>query len=221
MDFSQTRVSRSRTLTDYTKVQMFVGYLLRGRSFQARRALAKSAYLNLGCGVNIRRDFINLDYHWRPGIDLCWDLRRELPLPDQCIDGIYSEHCLDQLTYEDALFSLKECRRVLRPGGTARIVVPDAGLYADLYHRARLGEGVSFPYASTLPPRFTAMKHLNWAFRNGGHQDNYDDETVKGALVEAGFRDTSFLKFRVGRDPKLLIDSERRAVESLYVEAQR
>ena len=39
-------------------------------------------------------------------------------------------------------------------------------------------------------------------------------------LSRAGFRDIVKESFRHGRDPAVLIDSEHRAVESLYMEAE-
>jgi hypothetical protein len=52
-------------------------------------------YLNAGCGPKPLSDFINLDWKWRPEIELCWDLTKALPLKSGSLDGVYSEHCLE------------------------------------------------------------------------------------------------------------------------------
>jgi hypothetical protein len=50
----------------------------------------------------------------------------------------------------------------------------------------------------------------------------YDYETLSLWLREAGFSSVVRVSFRQGRGPsELLIDSEKRAFESLYVEATR
>src|SRR5438093_607889 len=118
MDFRNTRLSWSRPLTDYDKVQKCLGALLRGRRFQARRALSTGKrLLNIGCGPNIRPEFVNLDYQWRPGIDVCWNLESGLPFPDASFDAIYSEHCLEHLPFDTAVRTLAECHRTLARGG--------------------------------------------------------------------------------------------------------
>ena len=65
LDFTQTRLSSSRPLADYSKVQILISSLIRGRRAFARKP-ADGAYLNVGCGPQIRSNFCNLDYAWRP-----------------------------------------------------------------------------------------------------------------------------------------------------------
>ncbi|MBA3513197.1 MAG: methyltransferase domain-containing protein [Pyrinomonadaceae bacterium] len=183
-------LSFNRRLTDSWKVRHFYAAVARSRNFQARRAAVRSkVYLNAGCGPNINPHFINLDYDWAPGIDLCWDLRKRLPFADDSISGVYSEHCLEHLTYGDCLNALREFKRVLRPDGILRVVVPDAELYFDLYQRHKAGEQVSFPYMPTPPPEdFTPLMAINRVFREPGHLYAYDAVTLGQALEQAGLR---------------------------------
>jgi predicted SAM-dependent methyltransferase len=174
-------------------------------------------YLNVGCGPNIVSGFIHLDWDWLPGLDLCWDVRRGLPFKDHSLQGIYSEHCLEHLKLEETRAVLKEFRRVLEPQGLARIVLPNAGLYLDLYHRSRNGEWVTFPYPE---PGFTPLMYVNKVFSGYGHCYAYDADTLSQLLRDAGFSDVREQRYRIGQDPKLLIDNEGRAVESLYMEAR-
>jgi hypothetical protein len=45
--------------------------VLRNRSFQLRRERVQTArYLDIGCGPNAHAGFVNLDYEWRPRIDV-------------------------------------------------------------------------------------------------------------------------------------------------------
>jgi hypothetical protein len=213
--------SYTRLLTDSWKVRHYYGALARNRNFQARRAAVRSKiYLNAGCGSNINPNFINLDYDWAPGIDLCWDLRKELPFREQSLTGIYSEHCLEHLTYDDCFNALLEFKRILTSGGSLRIVVPDAELYLDLYQKYKAGEEVAFPYIPTPPPEgFTPLMAINRVFRQPRHLYAYDALTLGQSLKRAGFTDIKRESFMQGRDPKLLIDTPDRAVESLYMEA--
>jgi SAM-dependent methyltransferase len=58
------------------------------------------------------------------------DVVQGLPLADNSVDGLYASHVLEHLSLEDMRIALAESRRVLRPGGVFRLVVPD------LKHRA-------------------------------------------------------------------------------------
>jgi predicted SAM-dependent methyltransferase len=214
MDFSHTKISLRRPLSDYSKIRALYGYILRGRTFQLRKIKAHQ-YLNVGCGPKLLHGFVNLDYLWVPGIDLCWDVADGIPLPNHSLRGIYTEHCLEHL--EKSLISaiLREFRRLLEPGGTLRVVVPDAELYIDLYVTARNGEDVKFPY---VEGKCLPIEPLNRIFRDHGHLYAYDFYSMQEMILSAGFSSATRVSFMQGRDSKLLVDSPERAIESLYVE---
>ncbi len=116
---------------------------------------------------------------------------------------------------------LHEFHRKLKTSGIIRIIVPDAELYLDLYQKNKSGENVDFPYVDEkkLQSEFTAMMAINRVFREHGHLFAYDFRTLSLMLERAGFQDIRKESFMVGRNEKLLIDSEERAIESLYIEA--
>jgi len=180
--------------------------------------LRNAHYLNVGCGKKAQSGFLNLDFIWQPGVHLVWDLKWRLPIPPNSLSGIYTEHCLEHISLRLLTRRvLPEFRRILAPGGTLRIIVPDAELYLKLYGDALAKPDVSFPYPEWDLP--TPMMHVNECFRGFGHQYAYDFATFRIILEQAGFKDIERLDYRHGRDPKLLIDSEDRRVESLYLEA--
>ena len=85
-----------RPLSSYVKVQRLLGNLLRNRAFQANSAkLNGREYLDLGCGPCPKPGFVNLDYRWRPGVDVVWDILRPLPFPSDRFAGVFTEHCLE------------------------------------------------------------------------------------------------------------------------------
>jgi predicted SAM-dependent methyltransferase len=212
-----SRLSFDRPLTSYTRVQTAYARAIRGRRFHiSRGALRGKGYLNIGCGPYPAPGFINLDYSWSPGIDICWDITRGLPLDDASLRGVFTEHCVEHIPFEACRLVLRECARVLGPGGTLRIAVPDAELYLDLYQRAKAGEEVSFPYQRAGD--VTPLVSVNRVFRDHGHLFAYDEQTLGALLREVGFVDVRRVGFREGRDPTLLIDRDERRVESLYME---
>ena len=56
---------------------------------------------------------------------LPFDLKRKLPFGPDSIDVVYHSHLLEHFDPQDAEKLLCEIRRVLRPGGVHRVVVPD------------------------------------------------------------------------------------------------
>ena len=216
------KISLCRPILSYAKVQRVIGAIIRNRASLANRKMA-GCYLDLGCGSNTSPDYCNLDYNWHPGVDVCWDVTRGLPFVDHYIGGIFTEHLLEHLAFVDALALLAECRRILRLGGVLRIVVPDAQLYLSEYAKHLAGEIASMPYADgdkSAFPVATPIVSVNRIFRDHGHQFIWDYETLRLALLRCGFMNVERCGFGKGADPKLLRDTQGRAVESLYVEAK-
>ena len=78
--------------------------------------------LNLGCGADIRKGWVNLDIAALPGVDVVHNLDN-LPLPfaDNEFDHIRAQDILEHLEYIPVL---KEIHRILKPSGTLHIRVP-------------------------------------------------------------------------------------------------
>jgi len=95
-----------------------------------------SRYLNLGCGERFHPEWVNLDLRpASPGVQH-WDLRKDLPFPDASLDVVYHSHVLEHFSQPDGLRFLGRCRKVLRPGGLLRVVVPDLERIVELYRQA-------------------------------------------------------------------------------------
>ena len=95
-----------------------------------------SRYLNLGCGERFHPEWVNLDLRpASPGVQH-GDLRKDLPFPDASLDVVYHSHVLEHFSQPDGLRFLGRCRKVLRPGGLLRVVVPDLERIVELYRQA-------------------------------------------------------------------------------------
>src|SRR4051794_28020561 len=81
--------------------------------------------LNWGCGRSGEPGWINSDRQTGPGIDLCCDIVEGLTLADESIDYAVSVHALQEVPLGDQLTVLRELRRVLKPKGVLRLVLPD------------------------------------------------------------------------------------------------
>jgi SAM-dependent methyltransferase len=71
------------------------------------------------------------------------DARDGIPYRDGIFDVVYHSHLLEHLSKRDGSRFLRECFRVLRPGGVIRVAVPDleqiARLYLEALENASLG----------------------------------------------------------------------------------
>src|SRR3990167_6363738 len=82
--------------------------------------------LNLGCGSDIRDGYINVDARTLPGVNLVYDLMN-LPWPfdDGSCDEVLMLDFFEHIPHAKNGAVLDEVWRVLRPGGTVTIQVPD------------------------------------------------------------------------------------------------
>lgn len=92
--------------------------------------------INVGCGSLFHPDWINLDFAPASARVRACDIRRGLPCDDSSADVVYHSHVLEHLTPEAGVAFLRECFRVLRPGGVIRVVVPDLEGLARAYLKA-------------------------------------------------------------------------------------
>lgn len=96
----------------------------------------KMKYLNLGCGTRFHPLWSNVDFISTEKGVIAHDLRKGVPFQDSVFDVVYSSHILEHFPKNAALPFIKECYRVLRPGGIIRIAVPDLERIARLYLQA-------------------------------------------------------------------------------------
>lgn len=219
-----SNVRLGRPITSYAAVQAWVASARRNARWQLNSVRVRGKrYLDLGCGPNTHPHFINLDYLWHPGVDLCWDITKGIPLEDRSLSGIFTEHCLEHFEVRQTGNILRECSRILKPGGIIRIIVPDAELYLTRYtDRIRGLSEEPLPFEHEREP-VLAVNRIFYQDRDdpAGHRFIYDFRYLSRLLQQSGFSQAGRVSFMIGADKTLLIDTPARAVESLYVEAVR
>ncbi len=186
--------------------------------------------LHLGCGLNAPTQWTNVDGSWnawlaqkpmlkklvktlrlapRSQTSIPWptnvvihDLRRRLPFPDNSFDAVYSSHTVEHVHRKEAIALLREARRVLKPGGICRTLVPDLRAIVEEYlgHLKVTNWDVGADddparrmlrrllLTSEDPPRrggiytfYTSRTNFN------NHKWMYDPDSLVNLMTEAGF----------------------------------
>ena len=81
--------------------------------------------LNLGCGNRAHPAWTNVDFYESARNVVVCNLLKGIPFPDNTFDVVYHSHVLEHFPRSSAPGFIRECFRVLRPGGVLRVVVPD------------------------------------------------------------------------------------------------
>ncbi len=158
--------------------------------------------LNCGCGMFKIRGYVNIDSDPEVQPDLVATLP-PLPYSDEEVDEVYAGHFLEHLGYEDGKTFLKECYRVLKPGGKLGVVVPDtreivAHWLGGLSDIVEVPRGYFWPLAD-----LDAVCHvfLYSDIQGSGHKWAYDKFTLQRAMQRAGFEE--FREINRHFDPRL------------------
>lgn len=170
--------------------------------------------IHLGCGTNHIKDWLNVDLD-SPIADTHADLRNRLPYADESVDFIFNEHFLEHITREEGIAFLRECRRILKPGGIFRVSTPDLRWLVAQYVGGKLDEWSDVGWVPETPCRL-----LNEGMRLWGHQYVYDLPELLGALREAGFSDVYPVRHRESAYAELVGLECRPWHQELIVEAR-
>jgi len=162
--------------------------------------------LNIGCFTSFfmfRDIWINIDR-----LDLMPNMQHRckfvqsnvlevIPFPDNAAQMIYHSDFFEHLSYHEAIAFLKECRRVLKPGGLMRVCVPDFYRIVEAYWLDKMEQ-----FSDVQPNEYTevdsrSLKASMLLFGSvgssqndyQGHQMMYDSDGLKEILESVGFID--------------------------------
>ncbi len=147
--------------------------------------------LQIGTGTGPKAGWLNTDVFASEHV-MALDATQPFPIPDASFDYIFSEHMIEHVPYESGLAMLRECHRILRPGGVARIVTPSISFLMNLFSRDRTetedryvawAMREFFPHIREPHPAFI----FNNFVRAWGHTFIYDRPTMRMAMLDAGF----------------------------------
>jgi predicted SAM-dependent methyltransferase len=169
--------------------------------------------LNVGCGGNRPQDeqWWNLDdlrqslklgTPERTNLDnepryVNHNLLAEGPMPfeDESFEGCLCSHVIEHFCCNNAVELLKDCRRILKPGGLLVVSVPDADYFLSVHDRDKPENGIELfgePIHDKWQPTFMA-----YALFHRSHLQVLTSGSLKCLLIQAGFDRTRIFDWRV------------------------
>jgi len=161
------------------------------------------------------------------------DVTRSFPLPSARFGWVFSEHMIEHVPLSAARNMLRECHRVLRPGGLIRLATPDLARVVRLYGAT---DEVVQRYLrwslqhNRLPADLPADGVvINSLFHDHGHQFLYDEPSLAALLRATGFSDvkryapgeSGHAEFRGLEIHDVVIGREANDFETLVLEARK
>lgn len=163
-------------------------------------ALPKTV-LNVGCGqraISILGSSLPAD-GWRelrldidPEVepDIVASMTDMAPVPDGSVDAVWSSHNLEHLDPQEVPVALREFLRVLKPGGTLLLTVPDLQAVARLVAEDRLDETLYESRQGPIRPLDVVYGYgpaLAAGNRFMAHRNGFTPNLLGRLLQEAGF----------------------------------
>src|SRR5689334_7513501 len=93
----------------------------------------RSRMVNLGCGARYHPEWINIDIVPQGQGIIAHKLQQGIPLEDSSCEVLYHSDVIEHFRRKDAFAFMRECFRVLAPGGIVRVGTPDLESIARLY----------------------------------------------------------------------------------------
>lgn len=170
--------------------------------------------LHWGCGDVTSAGWINSDVKGGPGVGIACDILDGLPLDDDSIDYIFSQHVLQEIKIYNQLDALRELRRVLKPGSVLRLCLPDLDLAIEAYRSGRRDYFHVWDW-DTISGNF--ITHVLWYSLT---RTLFTYEFAEELLRKAGFRDVLRVAYRqTASSYPEIVELDDRREESFYVEA--
>ena len=151
--------------------------------------------LNVGAGGTLPRgDWVNIDFPYEhPELGANYvrhDASTPLPFADGSVDGLIACHFIEHFDCLKAVEILRDFRRVLRPGGVCRIVVPNASYHRKVYPKDSEESAIRLFGEPLLQSKKSGVRDetfMSYALFWEDHKQVLTEDGLWCELVQAGF----------------------------------
>lgn len=149
------------------------------------------------------------------------DITKGIPFDTGKADCFYLSHVLEHFNHKTILSILRDVRRIIKPEGVVRIIVPDADMLIALYQDQLLGEFDQLQ--SECASAKTQAEKLTALMIGDEHKSLLDEDTLCSLLEDATFIPipTKFRETKAGELGKLILRETIDSIPclSLFMEA--
>lgn len=176
--------------------------------------MKKQIKLNLGCGIVLHKGWVNVDNFftledlidgaktkkglWRfaeipKGAEFVQGDIHKLPFPDNYADYALLDNVIEHVPYREVPGVLAEIRRVLKPGGTLKVITPDMDALVLQWLKVSLLPFDYERYIETLRPIVGGQEQVGEF-----HQCLFTLDSLNYSLALAGFTEGQLLRCKKG-----------------------
>jgi predicted SAM-dependent methyltransferase len=150
---------------------------------KALKQLRPPIKLHLGCGSNSLEGYLNIDIEdWSGICDMITSCTNLSMFSDNSVERIFNHALLEHVPPWDTHKALREWYRVLKPGGTIQIEVPDIErIFEDWLLKGVLGEN------EAIDNIFGGNKKPNKAYKAQHHLTGFTFKRLTGMMGQVGF----------------------------------
>jgi len=117
-----------------------------------------------------------------------WDIEKDdLPFQDNVFSAILASHCIEHFSLLDSVEILKECRRILIPGGFMVVSVPDATVFRENYRDDTPENAVALFGEPIFPGEGSTF--MQYAGFNRWHLQLFSADSLWCVMTQAGLSD--------------------------------
>lgn len=186
LDRELRRLQRGYMRADTTVIPEYIATLARARALWLEGTSSQKKRVHLGAGGHHIEGWINVDV-LSAGVDVLSDFLHPLPFRSESVDLLHSEDLIEHVDVDAGKLLLRDCHRILKPGGVMRILTPDLRALVQAVYIDRAHEHLA--WCQQLLEANGPCEALNMHLRmNGEHRFVYDEEHLTEVLKAIGFR---------------------------------
>lgn len=118
--------------------------------------------LHLGCGTDIKKDYINIDKKKYKDIDLVLDIGNEkFPFKDNTVDHVLAKNFIEHLDTKETNYLLEELYRICKPNANIHFEAPyfTSPDSCRPHHKQRISESYFVDYEILDPKICKSLDH--------------------------------------------------------------
>ena len=148
--------------------------------------------LQIGAQSNSIEGWLNVDIEPKTNDVAFMDATEIFPFKSETFDYVYAEHMIEHIQYEDADNMIRECFRVLKPGGKIRIATPNLDSLAQVVTKP--DDADSKEYVNAIMERFYPQEIpqnpvyvINKLFYGFHHRFIHNEVSLQYLFTKHGF----------------------------------